>query len=159
MKAHATKYSKTYEKYKSWLWKDDYEKMWLKTVIKLHLNSGKAPLDPLMELAIKADQWIAQSDSLDTFDYVDNPPEPEIVSSITNDIDPDLKDWRIKNLAKCESLQQLEEMQDQSKPTDPQILALFTQRKNDIIHPKVQSKSVEHIGHNGEPKEKKWPSK
>lgn len=54
---HAKKYSQTYKKGYG-LWKDDFDKMALKTVSKLHLNSGEAPLSIEMQRAIANDQAV-----------------------------------------------------------------------------------------------------
>ena len=57
VEAHAKKYSQTY-KNGFGSWKDNFDAMALKTVIKLLLNSGKAPLSIEMRNAITADQSI-----------------------------------------------------------------------------------------------------
>ena len=57
LEKHASRYSQTYKRGFG-NWKDDFDKMGLKTVIKLLLNSGKAPLSVEMENAIKADQSV-----------------------------------------------------------------------------------------------------
>lgn len=66
---HAKKYSQTYKKYGTGLWKDDKSKMSKKTVVKLHLNSGFAPLSIEMQKAIQTDQAVINDDG--TY-YVDN---------------------------------------------------------------------------------------
>lgn len=71
---HAKKYSQTYKRGFG-NWKEDFDKMGLKTVIKLNLNSGKAPLSIEMQKAITADQGTIKGDydGGDTIDvdYVD----------------------------------------------------------------------------------------
>lgn len=59
---HAKKYSQTYKKYGTGLWKTDKDKMSIKTVVKLHLNSGFAPLSIEMQKAIESDQAIIKDD-------------------------------------------------------------------------------------------------
>lgn len=54
IQGHALKYSKSYAKYKTGLWKDEFETMAMKTVSKLHLNR-KGILSIEMERAIKFD--------------------------------------------------------------------------------------------------------
>lgn len=74
IQAHAKKYSQTYKKYGSGLWKDDFDKMAKKTVIKLLLNSGKAPLSVEMQNAVAADQAVIKEyndDNTIDVDYVD----------------------------------------------------------------------------------------
>lgn len=71
---HAKKYSQTYKSGKG-NWKDNFHKMAIKTVMKLLLNSGKAPLSIEMQNAITADQSIIKDfDGKETMDveYADN---------------------------------------------------------------------------------------
>lgn len=77
LEAHGRKYSQTFKKYGSGLWKDDFDKMCLKTISKLHLNSGEAPLSIEMRSAVTADQSVVKNyDGEETIDvdYVDNTP-------------------------------------------------------------------------------------
>lgn len=77
---HAKKYSQTYKKYSTGLWKDDKEKMAKKTVVKLHLNSGFAPLSIEMQKAVSADQSIINDN--DQYTYIDNEPETLEMSNL-----------------------------------------------------------------------------
>lgn len=70
--AHAKKYSQTFKKYGTGLWKDDFDKMAKKTVVKLHLNSGFAPLSIEMQKASAVDQSVIKDDG--NFKYPDNEP-------------------------------------------------------------------------------------
>jgi len=70
VEAHAKKYSQSY-KSGFGQWKDNFDKMALKTVTKLHLNSGEAPLSVQMEKAIQADQAVLKDDSGEV-EYVDH---------------------------------------------------------------------------------------
>lgn len=74
IEAHAKRYSQTYKKGFG-NWKDDFDKMAKKTVIKLLLNSGKAPLSVEMQRAVQADQSVVKQygddDTIDV-EYVDN---------------------------------------------------------------------------------------
>lgn len=68
---HAQRYSQTFKKGEG-NWIDNFEKMALKTVTKLHLNSGDAPLSVEMQKAIIADQaTIKNAETMDV-EYVDN---------------------------------------------------------------------------------------
>ena len=71
MEKHAKTYSMTY-KNNFGKWVDDFEKMARKTVIKLHLNKGEAPLSTQMQTAIKADQALIKDDSGDEVEYADH---------------------------------------------------------------------------------------
>lgn len=76
---HAKKYSQTYKKGFG-NWKDDFDKMAKKTVIKLLLNSGKAPLSIDMQRAVEFDQSVITDygdDNTIEAEYVDNPQEME----------------------------------------------------------------------------------
>lgn len=71
---HAKKYSQTFKRYGTGLWKDDFDKMAKKTVLKLLLNSGKAPLSVEMQNAVTADQAVIKEyndDNTIDVDYVD----------------------------------------------------------------------------------------
>jgi recombination protein RecT len=88
--AHAKKYSQTYKKYGTGLWKDEFDGMARKTVTKLNLSKN-APLSVDLQKAVIADQAVIKSDSFidsDTVDvdteYVDNYPDevdPEVISA------------------------------------------------------------------------------
>ncbi len=59
--AHGKKFSATFKRnFGNWV--DSFDKMALKTVSKLHLNSGEAPLSVDMQTAIQSDQGIIQVD-------------------------------------------------------------------------------------------------
>jgi recombination protein RecT len=70
IKEHAKKYSQTYRSGKG-VWFDNYDAMAKKTVVKLLLNSGEAPLSPQLQQAIKDDQ------SVDG-EYIDNKASLEV---------------------------------------------------------------------------------
>lgn len=57
IKEHAQKYSQTYRSGKG-VWLDNYDAMAKKTVVKLLLSSGEAPLSPQLQQAITADQAV-----------------------------------------------------------------------------------------------------
>ena len=81
--AHAKKYSQTFKKFGSGLWKDEFDSMAKKTVLKL-LLSKYAPLSVEMQKAQVADQSIIKDyDGGDTIDvdYVDNTPTQSVTVS------------------------------------------------------------------------------
>ena len=98
LEKHASRYSQTYKRGFG-NWKDDFDKMGLKTVIKLLLNSGKAPLSVEMENAIKADQSVIDEYENGTIDisYVDNTPEPEQVTNSAKPTSQDISKQRFKD--------------------------------------------------------------
>ena len=70
LKKHGVKYSQTFKKGFG-LWKDDFEAMAIKTVIKL-LLSKYAPLSVEMQTAVKVDQGIINNEDATDISYVDN---------------------------------------------------------------------------------------
>lgn len=97
MEQHGKKFSQTYKKGFG-LWKDEFDKMGLKTVTKLHLNSGEAPLSIEMQTAIQRDQAVVsyndenQTEDVDYEDATEKKPqrvevdhERERIMSLIND--------------------------------------------------------------------------
>lgn len=70
IKEHAQRFSQTYRSGRG-VWFDNYDAMAKKTVVKLLLNSGEAPLSPQLQQAIKDDQSVDGN-------YVDNKPSLEV---------------------------------------------------------------------------------
>jgi recombination protein RecT len=122
---HAKKYSQTYKKGFG-NWKDEFDKMAKKTVVKLHLNSGFAPLSIEMQKAQESDQAIITDNG---FKYVDNEPMD------LEDLNQKEEDKRtIEFLDKCETLEQFNELKN-SVPDDV-LLRLsdkFTDAENQLI--------------------------
>lgn len=65
---HAKKFSKNFAKYGTGLWKDDFQGMALKTVLKLNLSKN-APLSIDLQKAIVSDQAVVIENG---FNYIDN---------------------------------------------------------------------------------------
>jgi len=78
---HAKRFSKSFKKGFG-PWKDDFQKMALKTVSKLNLNSGEAPMSVDYQRAIKFDQATPNSENTEDVSYVDAPVEQ---IELTND--------------------------------------------------------------------------
>lgn len=79
LEAHAKKYSKNYAKYGTGLWKDSFDDMAKKTVLKL-LLSKFGPLNTQLEKAIKEDQTVDG-------EYEDNPNrKPELTNEQEEEI-------------------------------------------------------------------------
>lgn len=71
IQAHAKRFSKTVD---NGPWKTDFDAMALKTVLKMLLKQGNAPMSVDMAEAEKADQSVIRvKDGVETLDYVDNP--------------------------------------------------------------------------------------
>lgn len=73
LQKHWSKFSQSFKKWYG-LWKDDFESMAIKTVLKLLLGKF-APLSVDMQKAVVADQAVIQDENLDIVDYVDNDEE------------------------------------------------------------------------------------
>ena len=71
LKQHGLNYSQTFKKYGKGLWSENFEVMCKKTVLKLMLNKGDAPMSVEMQQAIKYDQSVI-FDENGSHRYVDN---------------------------------------------------------------------------------------
>ena len=89
---HANNYSAQFKKSQSGLWKDKFDEMATKTVIKL-LLSKFAPLSVEMQKAVIADQGVLQDENFDEVDYPDND-QNEIISA---DLDEQMKGMTATN--------------------------------------------------------------
>lgn len=79
LKKHGLRYSQTFGSKNQYVrdnskWATDFDAMAKKTVLKLMLNKGDAPMSVQMEKAIKFDQAVIKSQN-DDIEYVDNQPE------------------------------------------------------------------------------------
>lgn len=97
LKAHGTKYSQTYKKGYG-LWKDDFDSMAIKTVLKL-LLSKFAPLSVDMQRAVITDQAVINDAETQDVTYVDNMDQPE---EITIEQLQELLDSKVASLSKKE---------------------------------------------------------
>lgn len=127
---HAKKYSQTYRKGFG-NWKDDFDKMARKTVMKLLLNSGKAPLSIEMRNAINADQSVIKDyDGNETIDvdYVDNTPNQVV------EISPEEKSIaQFKEvLLTISNLDELKSMEESSDTFTKEEMALITAKRKEL---------------------------
>ena len=126
VEAHAKKYSQTYKKYGTGLWKDEFDSMAKKTVLKL-LLSKFAPLSVEMQRAEIADQSVINDYDGDTIDvdYVDNTPEVIIeVTTEQKELD------RLKeNLATVLTLEELSSLEQENEFSDAEKKLINTRRK------------------------------
>lgn len=76
LKDHGLKFSQTFKKGFG-LWKDDFDGMARKTVIKLNLSKN-APLSVDMQKAVVADQAVVNDAETEDVEYVDNDQEQEV---------------------------------------------------------------------------------
>ena len=127
---HAKKYSQTYRKGFG-NWKDDFDKMARKTVMKLLLNSGKAPLSIEMRNAINADQSVIKDyDGNETIDvdYVDNTPNQVV------EISPEEKSIaQFKEvLLTISNLDELKSMEESSDTFTKEEMALINAKRKEL---------------------------
>lgn len=122
---HAKKYSQTYKKGFG-NWKDEFDKMAKKTVVKLHLNSGFAPLSIEMQKAQEVDQSIITDNG---YKYADNEPMD------LDELNQNEEDKRtIDFLSNCETLEQFNELKN-SVPDDVvlRLTSEFTEVENQLL--------------------------
>lgn len=127
---HAKKYSQTYRKGFG-NWKDDFDKMARKTVMKLLLNSGKAPLSIEMRNAINADQSVIKDyDGNETIDvdYVDNTPNQVVEISPEEKAIAQLKEV----LLTISNLDELKSMEESSDTFTKEEMALITTKRKEL---------------------------
>lgn len=135
LEAHAKKYSQTYKKYGSGLWKDEFDGMAKKTVTKLNLSKN-APLSVDLQRATLADQAVIKDFDPDKgndvviidADYVDNKPESVNPTQVSKD-----KEYKriTDHINKSETLVQLEQVENILQ--DDEHVALFEAKKNELV--------------------------
>ena len=127
---HAKKYSQTYKKGFG-NWKDDFDKMARKTVMKLLLNSGKAPLSIEMRNAINADQSVVKNyDGEETIDvdYVDNTQPQKVEISDEEKAIAQFKEV----LLTISNLDELKSMEESSDTFTKEEMALITAKRKEL---------------------------
>jgi len=129
---HAKKYSETYKKgFGKWV--DDFDKMALKTVCKLHLNSGEAPLSIEMQKAIISDQSVIKNIDTMEVDYVDNTPlsiEQTNVNSERNSL--------INFINKCTDEDGLSILEVEIDKNDDELVTIFETKKKEILNNQLE---------------------
>lgn len=117
-------------------WIDDFDKMALKTAVKLHLNSGEAPLSIEMQKAVIADQSVIKNPETMEVEYVDNMPQTIEMKQIEAERSS-LIDFI--NKADLEGLEILEIEIDQS---DDELVLIFQEKKKELLE--IQLKDQEN---------------
>ena len=127
---HAKKYSQTYKKGFG-NWRDDFDKMARKTVMKLLLNSGKAPLSIEMRNAINADQSVVKNyDGEETIDvdYVNNTQPQKVEISDEEKAIAQFKEV----LLTISNLDELKSMEESSDTFTKEEMALITAKRKEL---------------------------
>ena len=126
LKDHGLKYSQSYKSEKTRpysLWTTDFDKMAIKTVTKLHLNSGEAPLSIEMQNAINNDQAVIsaneEGETIDV-DYVDNQ-----TLSINQTQEAQERDRLINFIKGAKSLDQLKQIESEVPTYDLEEMYLI----------------------------------
>jgi len=126
---HAKKFSQTYKKFGTGLWKDMFEKMASKTVIKLHLSKD-APLSTSVQKALISDQAVIKNDKFansteETVDveteYVDH---QEVALDVEAVSEAKQRARIVEHIANAKDLASLEQVKSNVDPTED--LDLFT---------------------------------
>jgi len=161
IEAHGKKYSQTYKKYGTGLWKDDFDSMARKTVVKLNLSKN-APLSVEMQRAIIADQaTITNFDPSDDttleveVSYVDNQEESkeakvadkkETIKAkknanvedavIVEEPFPADADTETK-IKMCKTLEQLTPLYAEISDEDHDLQVLYADKKKELSNPNL----------------------
>lgn len=138
IEAHAMKYSQTYKKYKTGLWKDEKDGMARKTVTKLNLSKN-APLSIEMQRAVVTDQSViknydpSREDTIEVeTEYVDNPNESIDPKQMAAEKGRDRLVDFINNTTVLEDLLTVEK---QIPDDDLDLIVLFSDKKK-LLQPK-----------------------
>lgn len=124
---HALKYSQTFKKGFG-LWSDDFDKMALKTVSKLHLNSGEAPLSIEMQKVVIADQSVIKNAETMEVEYVDNTP-----LSIEDQNKIAERNSLIDFIRKAKDTEGLEMLEVEIDRSDDELVMIYEEKKKEII--------------------------
>jgi len=135
VEAHAKKYSQTYKKYSSGLWKDEFDSMARKTVTKLNLSKN-APMSVDLQRAVVADQSVITKfdpTSEDTMDidteYVDH----EEVALDVNAVSETKQRERVKeHIEKSKTLVELQKCSSAIPDDDEELVLLYDDKKREL---------------------------
>lgn len=122
--AHAKKYSQTFKKGFG-LWKDDFNAMACKTVLKM-LLSKYAPLSVEMQTAVTSDSAVIREDG--QVDYVDNSNEFATYEDVAEEKETDRIKLFIQEAKTLEQLQEAEPFID----GDLELIKLFDDKKSEL---------------------------
>lgn len=117
LKKHGMRFSKTFQKGNG-LWKDDFDSMSVKTVLK-RLLSKYAPLSVDMQKAVIADQSVINDEEANDVTYIDNEPAA---------IDKEAERMALM-VSDCETVEELEQLKEKVPNADEE---LFKKREEEI---------------------------
>lgn len=135
---HAKKFSQTYKKFGTGLWKDMFEKMASKTVIKLHLSKD-APLSTSVQKALISDQAVIKNDKFansteETVDveteYVDHQEVPLDIDAVN---ETKQRARIVEHIANAKDLTALEQVKSNVDPeSDFDLFIMYEDRVKEL---------------------------
>jgi recombination protein RecT len=132
---HAKTFSQTYKKFGTGLWKDMFDKMASKTVIKLHLSKD-APLSTSVQKALVSDQAVIKNDNFvnnETVDietqYVDNEEVPLDVTAVNKNLQ---RERIVKHIEESKTLEQLSECLVGISDDDMDLIVMYDDKKREL---------------------------
>lgn len=132
---HAKTFSQTYKKFGTGLWKDMFDKMASKTVIKLHLSKD-APLSTSVQKALVSDQAVIKNDNFtheETVDvetnYVDNSEIPLDITEVNENLQ---RERIIKHIEDSKTLEQLNECLPGISDDDLDLIIMYDDKKKEL---------------------------
>lgn len=130
--AHAKKYSQTYKKYGTGLWKDEFDGMAKKTVTKLNLSKN-APLSIEMQRAVVSDQAVIKNDNFVNNEsvevetqYVDH---EEVALDVAEVNEIKQRERIIKHIENAKDLETLEKCLSGISNDDMDLIVLYDDKK------------------------------
>jgi len=136
---HAKTFSQTYKKFGTGLWKDMFDKMASKTVIKLHLSKD-APLSTSVQKALVSDQAVIKNDNFiheETVDvdthYVDN---NEIALDVTEVNENKQRERIIEHIENAKDLAELEKCLSGISDDDMDLIVMYDDKKRSLTKKK-----------------------
>jgi recombination protein RecT len=134
--AHAKKYSQTYKKYGTGLWKDEFDAMAKKTVTKLNISKN-GPLSIELSKAVVADQSVIKNDNFlkeETVDidtqYVDN---EEVIIDVNAVNKASERERVVAHIKKSKTIEQLEECLSAVSDDDFDLIVMYDDKKKELI--------------------------
>jgi len=136
---HGKRYSETYKKgFGKWV--DDFDKMALKTAVKLHLNSGEAPLSIEMQKAVIADQSVIKNPDTMDVEYIDNTPQTIEMKQLEAE-----RSSLIEFINKSD-LDGLDILEDEVNKDDDQLYKIFQDRKRYLLDRQIEKQEDGILG-------------
>ena len=132
---HAKTFSQTYKKFGTGLWKDMFDKMASKTVIKLHLSKD-APLSTSVQKALVSDQAVIKNDNFthqETVDvethYVDN---SEVTLDVTAVNENKERERIIEHISNSKTIEELEKCLAGISDDDMDLIVMYHDKKREL---------------------------